>query len=61
MPVLALGGAKGMGRGKLCMESVARVAEDVRGGTVDSAGHWIPEETPDEFAAQVLSFFGERA
>ena len=61
LPVLALGGAKGMGRGKLCMESVARVAEDVRGGTVDSAGHWIPEETPDELAAQLLSFFGERA
>ena len=61
MPVLALGGAKGMGRGTLCMESMARVAEDVRGGTVDSGGHWIPEETPDELAAQLLAFFGEAA
>lgn len=61
MPVLALGGAKGMGRDMLCLESMARVAEDVRGGTVEEAGHWIPEEAPDALAAELLAFFGEAA
>jgi pimeloyl-ACP methyl ester carboxylesterase len=58
MPVLALGGAEGMGRGELCRESLVRVAEDVSGGAVAGAGHWLPEEVPDELAARLLEFFG---
>ena len=59
MPVLALGGAGGMGRGELCRESLARVATDVVGGSVKGAGHWIPEEAPEELAARLLDFCRE--
>ncbi len=58
MPVLALGGADGMGRGGLCRDSLARVASDVRGGSIEGAGHWIPEEAPGALAAALLDFFG---
>jgi pimeloyl-ACP methyl ester carboxylesterase len=58
MPVLALGGAEGMGRAELCLESMARVAENVTGGAIPGAGHWLPEEVPDALAARLLDFFG---
>ena len=61
MPVLALGGAEGMGRGELCLESMARVAENVTGGAIAGAGHWLPEEVPDALSARLLDFFGAEA
>ena len=39
------------------IESCQRVAHDVRGGIVEGAGHWIPEEQPDELARLLLAFF----
>lgn len=33
------------------------VAEDVRGGTVERCGHFIPEEKPDFVVEQALEFF----
>jgi pimeloyl-ACP methyl ester carboxylesterase len=57
MPVLALGGAGGWGRGTEVLESCRRVAHDVRGGIVEGAGHWIPEEQPQELALLLLEFF----
>ena len=57
MPVLALGGAGGWGRRMEVVESCQRVAHDVRGGIVEGAGHWIPEEQPDELARLLLAFF----
>jgi pimeloyl-ACP methyl ester carboxylesterase len=59
MPVLALGGAEGMGRAELCCESMTRVAENVTGGAIPGAGHWLPEEVPDALAARLLDFFAE--
>ena len=59
MPVLALGGDKSFGRGLECIESLRRVAEDVRGGIVADCGHWIPEEKPDILCDELLRFFGE--
>jgi pimeloyl-ACP methyl ester carboxylesterase len=61
MPVLALGGDKSFGRGMEVIESLRRVAEDVRGGLVPNSGHWVPEEQPDFVAAQLLDFFAEEA
>lgn len=61
MPVLALGGEKSFGRGIECLESLQRVAEDVRGGLVPNSGHWVTEEAPEFIAAELLKFFGEEA
>lgn len=59
MPVLALGGAKGFGRGMETMESLRRVAENVRGGLIPDSGHWVTEEQPDFIAGELLKFFEE--
>jgi pimeloyl-ACP methyl ester carboxylesterase len=57
MPVLALGGACGWGRGREVLDSLRRMARHVEGGVVDNAGHWIPEEQPREVAARFRDFF----
>ena len=59
MPVLALGGDKAFGRGKECLESLRRVAEDVRGGVLPDCGHWLAEEQPAALADELMAFFGE--
>ena len=59
MPVLALGGAQGWGRGGEVEESLRRVATDVRGAVVAKCGHWIPEEQPEYLIDRLLAFFGE--
>ncbi|MCW1840449.1 alpha/beta fold hydrolase [Prosthecomicrobium hirschii] len=59
MPVLALGGEKAFGRGMECIESLRRVAEDVRGGSVPECGHWIPEEQPEFLVEALMQFFTE--
>ncbi|MGQ0662383.1 MAG: alpha/beta fold hydrolase [Pseudomonadota bacterium] len=59
MPVLALGGATGWGRGLETFESMRRVAADVRGGVIEDCGHLVPEERPEELARQILAFFAE--
>lgn len=57
VPVLALGGTDGWGRGMEVVHSCKRVAADVRGGVIANAGHWVPEEQPQELAQQLLAFF----
>jgi pimeloyl-ACP methyl ester carboxylesterase len=59
MPVLALGGDKAFGRGMECLESLRRVAEDVRGGVLPDCGHWLAEEQPAVLANELMAFFGE--
>lgn len=59
MPVLALGGNKSFGRGMETLESLRRVAVDVRGGLVPDSGHWVAEEQPEFVARELLAFFGE--
>ncbi len=56
MPVLALGGAAGWGRGIEVLESCQRMASYVEGGVVEDAGHWIPEEQPAYLARELLRF-----
>lgn len=55
MPVLALGGE--FAEGDNVLRSVQRVAEDVRGGIVERAGHSIPEERPGRLGEMLLDFF----
>ena len=59
MPVLALGGADSWGRGYEVIESLQRLASDVRGGVIENCGHWMPEEQPQALAERLLAFFGE--
>lgn len=59
MPVLALGGDRSFGRGMECIESLRRVAENVRGGLVKDSGHWIAEEQPDFLTDQLLALYRE--
>ena len=60
IPVLALGGGESFGRRELALESLRRVADNVRGGVVEDCGHFIPEEAPDVLLAALLEFFGEQ-
>jgi pimeloyl-ACP methyl ester carboxylesterase len=57
MPVLALGGAQGKGRGTQVLENLRELATDVRGGAIERCGHWVPEEQPEELAKALLGFF----
>jgi hypothetical protein len=36
------------------------LAENVRGGVVERAGHWIAEERPDYLSEQLMTFFAEK-
>lgn len=57
MPVLALGGVDGWGRGPEVVESLRRLAHDVSGGVLGNCGHWMPEEQPEELSRRLLTFF----
>lgn len=59
MPVLGLGGAESWGRREEVLASCRRVANDVRGGMIEGAGHWIPEEQPEALATELVKFFNE--
>ena len=60
MPVLALGGGKAFGRGAETLESLKRVALDVRGGVIEDCGHWMAEEQPEAVTRAVLDFLAEQ-
>ena len=57
MPVLALGGNKSFGRGIETLESLQRVAVDVRGGLIPDSGHWVIEEQPEFVARELRKLF----
>ena len=54
MPVLAIGGALGLG--EAMVKSLGQAAKNVRGAVIDDCGHYIPEERPAELLAVVLPF-----
>ena len=60
MPVLALGGNNGWGRGLEVLQSLQRLGTDVRGGVIDNCGHWMAEEQPHELLAQLLPFLAAK-
>lgn len=55
VPVLALGGEKGAGN--FVLQGMQHLGEDVSGGVVKGAGHWIADEQPRELANQFINFF----
>lgn len=57
MPVLAIGGASGWGRGHEVAASLRQVAADVHEIVIDDAGHWIPEEQPTRLAEHLAAHF----
>lgn len=59
VPVVALGGAKGLGI--KVKEMVERVAANVTGGLVDSSGHFLPEEAPQEIVRSLLNTLAQRS
>ncbi|HYW30914.1 MAG TPA: alpha/beta hydrolase [Gemmatimonas sp.] len=56
LPVLALGGAFGVG--ELTLRDMRAVAADVRGAVIPECGHFIAEERPAELARALRDFFG---
>lgn len=54
MPVLALGGQYSAGPTIVAM--VQAIADDVRGGSVPDAGHWLAEENPAYLLDQLTAF-----
>jgi len=58
MPVLALGGERGFRNAPL--HSMRELAENVRGGVVERAGHWLAEERPDYLIEQLIAFFSNK-
>jgi pimeloyl-ACP methyl ester carboxylesterase len=59
MPVLAVGGAGGWGRGSEVADSLRQFADQVHEVVIDEAGHWIPEEQPHALADHLTSFFAK--
>ena len=59
MPVLALGGNNGWGRGTEVLESLQRLGSNVRGGVLDNCGHFMPEEQPELLLQHLLPFLAE--
>lgn len=56
VPVLALGGAVGFGRGEEPLECLRYFASDVEGAAIPECGHFVPEERPDELVAHLGPF-----
>jgi pimeloyl-ACP methyl ester carboxylesterase len=56
MPVLALGGSGGRGRGMQVVDCMRAVSDTVEGGVIEDCGHWVAEEQPDEFVARLTAF-----
>jgi pimeloyl-ACP methyl ester carboxylesterase len=54
MPVLAIGGAFGLGESMA--KSIGQAAENVQGAVIHGCGHYVPEERPDELLAILLPF-----
>ncbi|WP_213989689.1 alpha/beta hydrolase [Sodalis sp. dw_96] len=57
MPVLGLGADQGSITDMAA--ALKDFADDVRGGTIASCGHFLPEEQPASVARELVAFFGE--
>src|SRR5262245_13393604 len=54
LPVLAIGGAKGIGEG--VVSTMKLVADNVQGVIIPDCGHWVAEEAPDKLLAALTPF-----
>lgn len=59
VPVVALGGPKGLGA--KVKQMVEMVAKNVEGGVIESRGHFLPEECPDEIVQRIRALPASRA
>lgn len=57
IPVLALGGERGYG--PHLVSAMRAVANNVTGGAVPGAGHYLPEEAPDQISDELIRFFAD--
>ena len=57
VPVVALGGEKGLGEKVLMM--VKMVAKHAEGGVVPNCGHFLPEECPEIVVSQIQTLTGK--
>jgi pimeloyl-ACP methyl ester carboxylesterase len=53
VPVVAIGGKKGLG--DLVLPMVKMVAENVEGGVIADCGHFVPEERPEEIVRHIVA------
>jgi pimeloyl-ACP methyl ester carboxylesterase len=54
IPLLAIGGASSLG--EAMAKSAVQIAEHVQGAVIESCGHYVPDERPDELLAVLLPF-----
>jgi pimeloyl-ACP methyl ester carboxylesterase len=54
LPVLAIGGAKGLGEGTA--NTMKLVADNVQSVIIPDSGHWVAEEKPDELLSALAPF-----
>lgn len=54
LPVLAIGGAKGIGEGVAA--TMKLVADNVQSEIIPDCGHWVAEEAPEKLLAALTSF-----
>lgn len=59
VPILALGAERGVGAAMV--DTFRPLAPDVSGRAIPDCGHYMPEECPDEVAAELIRFFGDDA
>ena len=55
IPLHVLAAERGLG--EAMVEALTPLAREVRGRAVSHCGHYMPEECPDEIAAELLAFF----
>lgn len=55
IPVLALGAERGVGDN--IVNALRAVAGNVKGGVIENAGHYLPEEAANRVAQELLEFF----
>lgn len=54
LPVLAIGGAKGIGEGVVA--TMKLVADNVQSAIIPGSGHWVAEEAPEQLLAALTPF-----
>jgi pimeloyl-ACP methyl ester carboxylesterase len=54
LPILAIGGAKGIGEG--VANTMKLVADDVQSVVIPDSGHWVAEEAPERLLAALVPF-----
>ena len=54
MPVLAIGGAEGIGEG--VVDTMKLVADDLHSHIIPASGHWVAEQAPEELLSTLTAF-----